>query len=160
MRLRVIFVLMAVFVLSAAPLKAQRANALKNLTQVSIVVEDLSDADAKIGLTRTTLESQALVAVKRDMPKVSVNDSAIGYVYVRINTLFSNGEFVANVDVELKRPVTVLTEDGAPIGPSIATVWGKTVVLTGSGSDMASRVLAEVSLKITELAAAYYKANP
>jgi hypothetical protein len=160
MKLRRIAFALISLILCASPSRAQSRNAFKDLIQVGILAEDLSDADAKIGLTRSTLESRALVAVKRDIPKITVKDSAVGYVYVRITTMFSNGECVVAVNVELKRPVTVLTDDNAAVGWSLATVWGKTTILTGPVNGMATRVLEEIDQEITELAAAYYKANP
>jgi hypothetical protein len=154
-----------VFALALSVLCTGKSNAqhtvdkLKELKQVSVVIEELDERGKKIGLTDESLNSQALVAVKRDMPRIAVTESAISWLYVRVTVINANASVAASVTVQLHRPVTILTDDGAPLGIATATVWDREVVLAGSNGDMSSRVLEEVSRRITELAAAYYKAN-
>jgi hypothetical protein len=156
---RVVFVLL-LSVVGARHSLAQHINNLKNLKQVHIVIEDLGDADEKIGLTVEALKTQTLVAIKRDMPKVVYTISSRSYVYVQVTTLFSNNLYHICLNVQVVRPVIVLTDENVPIGQDTTTVWETTTVLNGPGEGLATRVLADVSRDITMLAAAYFEANP
>src|SRR6266478_2163678 len=61
------------------------AQELKNLHQVQIVIEDLSEIQSHaIGLSKKDLESQTLVALKRDIPRLQISDTANAIFYVNI----------------------------------------------------------------------------
>jgi len=147
-------------VVCAKPLTAQTFIDLKELKQVKIVVEELDvDAD-RAGITRGALESHALAALKRDMPKVEVRDSAVSYVYLRVITSFKDNWCAVRVVIQLWRPVMVLRDDGEPVAATLANVRERGTTLTGPGRTMGPKVLQDVSEKITEMAADYNKANP
>ena len=154
-------ILLVILLVASQRTNAESKNALKGVTQLGILVENLDQQSQRIGLTSALLESQALVAVKRDMPKVTVQniDDASTYIYISIIALPTTaGGSAITVLVELKRPVFVPTGENTP-SLIIATVWEKQTLLTGNNYDMESRIMAEINEKITLLAAAYYKAN-
>jgi hypothetical protein len=137
------------------------AQELKDLRQVHITVETINKEEQKsIGLSEEAVESQTLVALKRDMPKLDVNKTAPSSVYVNINTIELTNALVVDLSIKLRRPARVLRDDSSEIGTTFATVWGRSVLLTGGQQDMASRIREEISEMITELAAAYYGENP
>lgn len=155
-------ILLAVALMSTASqqLTAGIAADLKNLTQLTIVAEALDADSERLGLTTALLESQALVAVKRDMPKIIVKQTA-SYIYIRVTTIqIGSGNCAVSLEVQLYRPVSVLSDDGMFITSTLGAVWEQSAILSGSDSHMQSRVLDDVSAKITSLAADYYKANP
>jgi hypothetical protein len=156
---QLVFLLFASIV-CATRLTAQSFTDLKELKQVKIVVEELDADSGRAGITKEALESQALAALKRDMPKVEVKDSAVSYIYVRVITSFKDNWCAVRVIVQLWRPVMVLKDEGDPVAPAIANVRERGTTLTGPGRTMGPKVLAEVSEKITEMAADYNKANP
>ncbi len=60
---------------------------LKRLRQTSILVETL-DAGAKtLGLSIKNLESQMLVGLRRDIPRLAVRESAIPTLYLQVTVL-------------------------------------------------------------------------
>ncbi|MGB8494225.1 MAG: hypothetical protein WCE53_07510, partial [Candidatus Acidiferrum sp.] len=92
-------------------LLAPRSDAqdLKELTQASIVVEELDKTAQDIGLSRETLESQTLVGLKRDLPKLKISKDASPYVYVHVLAVEAGPDRVAvYVDIKVNRPVKIL----------------------------------------------------
>jgi hypothetical protein len=160
MILRVASVLVFLFS-NATLLDAAEEDGLRALTRVHIIIEDLSVQAKEIGITEENLETQTLVAIKRDIPKMVVTKEALTAVYVRVNGyLLEHGGCVVSLVVEVMRPITILGEDGSPLHSSVGTVWETGALLSGNTIDMPQRVSNTVSEKITKLAALYYKANP
>jgi hypothetical protein len=156
--LRIAFLLL----LSAASsirLPAQTFTDLKDLKQIKVVVEELDSEAGSVGITREALETQTVAALKREMPKVEVKDSAVSYVYVHVITSL-NGGCAVRVVVQLWRPVMLLKDDGDPIATTLASVRDRGTTLTGPRKSMGPQVLADISEKIKEMAADYNKANP
>jgi hypothetical protein len=143
-----------------APLS--NAQVLKELTQVSIVVEELGKTEKDIGLSEEALESQTLVGLKRDLPKLKIRKDADSWVYVNVLSTAAGSNGVAvSIELEVKRPVKILSDlSYSEISETSATVWGKGKLLTGPKYDMASRIREAISQMITDLAAAYYRDNP
>jgi hypothetical protein len=155
-------ILIAILLVASQRTNAESKDALKGVTQLGILIEELDQQSQRIGVRSALLESQALVAVKRDMPKMTVQNisDASTYIYISLIALPTTDEGSAvTVLVELKRPVFVSTGENTP-SLIIATVWEKEALLTGRNSGMESRITADINEKITLLAAAYYRANP
>lgn len=150
--------LLICFFITPGPTKAQN---LRGLTGVKILVEELTDESKSLGLTSQSVRDHVLVALKRDIPKLKVSDTLSPYVYVRITSLIFgvNNDFVAsNIEVHLKRPVLIgETPDLIAVK---ATVWDKEALMTDSTTNMASRINNEISNILTMFAADYYKDNP
>jgi hypothetical protein len=137
------------------------AQEFKGLNQVRIVIEELNQ-DAKItGLSRETLESIVLVALKRDLPRLRTDNSARSYVYVNVTVGDPGaGQSIAFVSVELHRPVKVIRDDDSETEMVFGTtVWKKGDLLFGPSYEMASRVSDKIGEEITQLAADYYRQN-
>ena len=157
--MRLVFAL-AVALIVSPHLMAQKEE-LKELKQVSILVESLDEDALRLGVTTQLIQSQVLVAIKRDMPRVMIKDSGTPYVYVRISTIALNSDNSAvHLIVELDRSVNVLGDDGNKVGWTAASVWEKSMMMSGHNTGMAARILEHISEFITLLAAEYYKANP
>lgn len=80
-------------------LKAQ--SKFQRLKTVDILIENLTPAAEKLGLTRGDLESVALVALKSKVPKITVSGKAMSYVYVNVTLACSEYACAANADVVL-----------------------------------------------------------
>jgi hypothetical protein len=128
-------------IVCATPLAAQTFIDLKELKQVKIVIEELDvDAD-RAGITRGAIESQTIAALKQDMPKVEVKDSAVSYVYLRVITSFRDNWCAVRVVIQVWRPVMVLRDDGEPVAATLANVGERGTTLTGPGRTMGPKVL-------------------
>ncbi len=140
---------------------------LTRLRQAYILVE-LLDADAKtVGLSRKSLESQMLVGLRRDIPKLAVRESARPFLYlnltaVRIPTLGGQevGFFVF-VSLEMVRPVMILEDVGVgEVTSKVTTVWWKSALLSGSRTSIRRIVKDAIDEGLTAFAADYYRQNP
>jgi hypothetical protein len=130
------------------PLNASNEDNLSGVTKVRITVEELAQRAKDIGITQDMIEAQALVAVRRDIPKITVNEAAPTILYIRINGFPTEGRACAvSLGVEVMRQVMVLGEDSSPIRKSFATVWEDGSLLTGDVSSMPQRVSDAVSLQ-------------
>jgi hypothetical protein len=152
------------FVLVAQAVGAQK-HTLTDLTNLDIEVEDLTEFDKSMGLSKDSLRSLILVEVKRNIPRINVEKSTTGaYVYVRITTSEAS-EYshtaASFVSVQIVRPVKILSDNlDSVVGSVLAPVWEKGAVLVGPTSTMASRIRQDISEKLTEFAAEYYRQNP
>ncbi len=133
---------------------------LTRLGQNRVVVKTL-DADAKaLGLSKKSLESQILVGLRRDIPRLAIRESSSPYLYLQVTVVRATyegggeGGFAAFVSLEMKRPVTIL---GAW---TVATVWSDGVLLFGSREYIRQQVKDSIDEKLTEFAADYYRQNP
>ncbi len=143
-----------------------KAAPLKSLRQTRIVVETLN-ADAKtLGLSIESLESQMLVGLRRDIPRLAVRESALPSLYLQVTvareTTVGGREsgFSACVSLEMLRPVTILEDVGfGEVTFAQAVVWSKNVLLAGSRTSMHRQVKDEIDKKLTAFAADYYRQN-
>lgn len=141
---------------------------LTRLRQISILVESLT-ADAKtLGLSKESLESQMLVGLRRDIPRLAVHESARPYLYLNVTVLrattMEGGEFgfSAYVFLMMLRPVTI-EEDDVGVGEvtfAMAAVWHTAVLMFGTRSSIRQQVRDNLDEKLTDFAADYYRQNP
>jgi hypothetical protein len=157
--LRQLAILSALVVIAPGIINAQNPDATKGLEGIDIVVEHFNKVD--LGFSREDVESQVLVGIKRDLPKLPVGKQYTAYIYVRISGIAINGGFVANVSVQLRRPSRILRENQTDTGIFvIGTVWDKGAILAGPASTIHSQISEEISEGLTEFAANYYRENP
>ena len=144
-----------------------KAVGLKRLRRTSILVQQL-DADAKtIGLSIKSLESQMLVGLRRDIPKLAIRKSAIPYLYLRVTmvriTTVEGREFgfSAFVSLGMVRPVMIL-EDGAvgEVALIRSAVWHAEALMFATRRDVRQLVKDNIDELLTEFAADYYRQNP
>ena len=140
---------------------------LTELSEVSIVVEGLSSETRRVGLSVESLESQALVAIRRDIPSLTVTNDAIPYLYINvlvIQTETVGGReigFVSFVKVQLKRPARIQSDDwGRELGFHMAGVWTTGGLLVGTRQSIAGQVMGEIDRNLKQFAADYYRHNP
>jgi hypothetical protein len=150
-----------ILISSACISKAQAINPLKGLHRVSIVIENIGKEGQDIHLDKQDLQSQTLVALRRDIPTLKINSESTPYVYVNIvGARSSGGGYAFFVHVGVCRPALILDDDANVVMKAIPEVWDSGIILTGDPDTMAGRIRQVVSDKITEFAADYYKQNP
>ena len=116
----------------------EESGPLNGLNQINIFVWNL-DADAKtLGLSKSQLESQVLVGLKRNIPRLIINKKATSTIHVRITAYrvrATSGEdmgFSLYINVYLSRPVAILSDDyQSRVGFTFASVWDKGSILGG-----------------------------
>ncbi len=140
---------------------------LTRLRQVYIVVEVLSPPAKAVDLSRKSLESQMLVGLRRDIPKLAVRESAIPFLYLQMSvereTSVGGQErgFVVCVLLKMKRPVTIQEDMGAgEVTVAMATVWDKAMLLGGPRRSIRQQVNNSIDELLTLFAADYYRQNP
>lgn len=149
-----------ILISSACISKAQAINPLKGLHRVSIVIENIGKEGQDIHLDKQDLQSQTLVALRRDIPTLKINSESTPYVYVNIVGVKSGGGCAFFVHVGISRPALILDDDENVVLKALPEVWASGAILTGEPDTMAGRIRQVVSDKITEFAADYYKQNP
>lgn len=157
MRLPLFCALILSFTLTS-PMYAQEVKkGLSGIQSVKILIEDL-DSDAKTcGLSTGGLD--AAVRLPVDASRLRINPSAVGtYIYVNVIAVYLKAldACVAQVDVELNRPLTLPNSDTFVI----AAVWNDGVLLTGEKISFPSRVYVAVTDKTKQLIGAWITANP
>ena len=140
---------------------------LTSLRQTAILVETLSAAAKTVGLSRKSLESQVLVGLRRDIPRLAVRESAIPVLYLVVTVLQDRtvGErdlgFSVFVELKMVRPVTILEDVGfGEVTFAQAPVWERGKILGGPRSSIRQQVKDEIDEKLTAFAADYYRQNP
>ena len=144
-----------------------KAAPLKSLRQTTVLAESLG-ADAKaLGLSVKSLESQMLVGLRRDIPRLAVRESAIPYLYLNLNVMRnttvggSEAGFSVCVSLEMKRIVMIQDDVGdGEVTLAMAVVWHRGSLLGGSRRSIRQQVRDSIDEKLTEFAAEYYRQNP
>ncbi len=144
-----------------------KAAPLKSLSQTSILVEDLTADGKTIGLSKKSLESQMLVGLRRDIPRLAVRENAHPYLYLNVNLgrLTTEGGqvlgFSACVSLQMKRPVWIQEDVGFDeVTFTMATVWEKATHVAGTRRDIRQLVKESIDEALTLFAADYYRQNP
>ena len=140
---------------------------LTRLRQTKIAVELLDAAAKTVGLSRKGLESQMLVGLRRDIPRLAVRDDVIPLLYLNVNmlrTIIVRGKahgFAAFVNLNMFRPVTILEDVGVgEVTFGMATVWDRGGLLVSNSSSIRQQVKESIDEKLTAFAADYYRQNP
>ena len=147
-------------------LNAQAGTELKGLTRLNIVIENLGDVEAKAHLDAESLEATTLVALKRDLPKVSYDKDAVGYVYVNVLCMEvgnpGSHAVACNVGLAINRLVSIVPDPykNGSDGIVHARVYNTGIMLTGDLAAIGERVRQKVSDLMTRFAAEYYRQNP
>jgi hypothetical protein len=139
---------------------AQNQDATKGLEGIDIVIEGFNK-DVDLGFSPQDVDSQVLVAIKRDLPKLPVGKRFAAYIYVRITTITITGGYASNVSVELRRLSHISRENQTDTGILVVgAVWQKGAILSGTASTIRSRIFEEINEELTAFAADYYRENP
>ena len=144
-----------------------KAGPLTSLRQTSILVGTLRPDAKTVGLSKKSLESQMLVGLRRDIPKLAVREIALPTLYLDVGVVRTTTEggressFSACLNLRMMRPVTIQEDVGVgEVTFTSATVWIKGSLLSGSRTSMRQQVKDEIDEKLTEFAADYYRQNP
>jgi hypothetical protein len=70
----------------AAP-ELTKAQEFQQLQRIQIVVENLNKLGNDMGLTEESIKNQALVALKRDIPKLTIDPLWPSFLYIRITSV-------------------------------------------------------------------------
>ena len=132
---------------------------LKGLQRIDVLVEALNKVDDSMGSNRESLRDQILVALKRDIPKITIVKSSPSFVYLQITSIRTAAGAVACVVVSLERPVEIIGDDGRKY-PSVARVWTEGSIDLAAVEHIPSRIRDDINQAMTALAAEYYKQNP
>jgi len=139
---------------------AHASQDLADLQHIGIVIEDLDPDSESVGLTKQFLSDMVLVGLKRDVPKLKIdNESVSSFFYVQITTVTLNNGTACAIDVALERPAMIVGDNGK-IFSTVAKVWDKGSLLKGPTSGTASRIRDFINDFVTAFAAQYYKDNP
>ena len=140
---------------------------LKSLSQTSILVETLTAEGKTIGLSEKSLESQMLVGLRRDIPRLAVHENARPTLYLNVNLgrLTTDGGrelgFSACVSLQMMRPVWIQEDVGFDeVTFTLATVWDKATHVAGTRRDIRQLVKESIDEALTLFAANYYSQNP
>jgi hypothetical protein len=137
--------------------ESTKCQAFKGLQRIDILVEKVNES---IGLNHESLKDQILVALKRDIPKLKIDESSRSWVYLQITSFQTVQTGVATcVHVSLRRPARIIGDDGEQYF-TIVTTWEKETLIYGSIDRMPSSIRDEINESMTEFAAEYYKQNP
>jgi hypothetical protein len=135
---------------------------LRGLREVKIQVGVAGDVD----LTKSSLESQALVLLKGNIPQLSIRDDAIPTVYVLVKGIrvrdtggYDEYGYTFDIQLEISRPARILSDDMlGEVVTATVKVWDKGVLVVTPVS--LGEVRASLHNLFTEFAADYYRANP
>jgi hypothetical protein len=137
------------------------------LQRVDVVVEQLDQKTKDLGLTSESLKNQAIVALKRDIPKLKIESSVEdSFIYIRITSTpiaFESGirtGFAVDIEVSFHRRVRVIGDDSVETAVTIAAVWNKGTIATGDQFQVTSTIHQKINDFLTAFAAEYYKENP
>ena len=111
---------------------------LKDLKQISIVVESIDSEESNLGLREKEIEGWVLVALRRDIPNLKIDKRATSFVYVNFNFMKDKSTdgrtmgFSGFVSLRIVRPAIIVTDNyDKSIGYNLATVWDNGNLLGG-----------------------------
>lgn len=130
--------------------------ALRGVTALKIVIEDLDEDNAACGVTEDALD--AAVRLPLSSASLRVRSDVLPYIYVRVTSLriLDFDGCVTSVSVRFSRPMWAAPVDGLQ---SPAVVWDKGTLLTGRRHSMSKRVNDTVEGLTKQFAAAVLKAR-
>lgn len=155
----------ALFCLFVAPqLVSAQTHYLADMQRIGIVIDDLDTEEKNMGLTRESLTDVVLLALKRDVPKLTINEDSMvanNDIYVRItSSMVDQHNVVSFVEVSILRPAAIAGDSGAKVLTPSATVWSRGKLLGSPLSSMRSHIRDYLNQAVTEFAAQYNKDNP
>src|SRR5262249_48292525 len=116
--------------ISQAPQQQDRSGPLTNLKSLHLIVEEVSADGRKADIKESDLEAQTLVAMKRNIPEVTIREGGpfIGITVTALENKTVRGQslgYAAFVYVEVTRPVMIFDDgNSTPISHG-AKVWDK-----------------------------------
>ena len=90
---------------------------------------------------------------------MKIDKTTTAYVYVRV-TCVGTEALACDYSVQLNRPANILGEKDEIVESCPVTVWEAGGILIGPRTNMASRLRDQIAVKLTKLAAEYYRQNP
>ena len=147
----------ALLILAVPEESAGQYGGLTELSEVKIVVEELSREEKKLGLSEDQVKNHVFVLLQNKLRRRLVQDSVKPYVYVNINVgITDRGDYYGTVKVDIYRQVTI-NKTGKIF---LASVWSGGISLTGPEGDAVNHVRSLLDQLLTGFAAAWYRDNP
>ena len=165
---RTIFFILIVSERGEAQQSGQESGPLKDLNQVAIVIQNLNSGEKSLGISERQLESQVLVGLKRDIPRLVITENASSIISVNVtalrNTTTGGREigYAFFLRLELVRPAIILSDDyQTRIKFADAPVWNRGYLQVGSPVQRITGDIRErIDRFLTDFAADYYRQNP
>jgi len=135
---------------------------LAKLSQVKVLVQELSQEAKDAELTDEDLKTHALSILKSKLPKLLVSDTANEFIAIRINfgKLSRPGgekpDYFSGVDVELWRLVRIRSTGK----DTVAMVWGDGHILKGPLPKALTSIRDSLTILLSELADDWMADNP
>ncbi len=149
--------LFALFILAVPEESAGQYGGLTELSEVKIVVEELSREEKKLGLSEDQVKNHVFVLLQSKLRRRLVKDSVEPHVYVNINVGITNGgAYYGTVQVDIYRQVTI-NKTGKIL---LASVWDGGISLTGPEGEAVNQVRSLLDQLLTSFAAAWFQDNP
>jgi hypothetical protein len=150
----------ALFVL-AVPVESSGQNGqLAKLSEVHLVVERLSQDVKELGLNRDDIRNHVLVNLRRKLPRLVINESAVAFIDIVANINKVGGEIIkgyfGEVQIQVYRRVIVVESGRFTIAP----VWTNSFILTGPPDRAVASVREALVRHLTRFAVDWYRDNP
>ncbi len=152
--------LIALLVLIVPVESAGQNGQLARLSEVHIVVERLSQDAKELGFNSDDIRNHIFVNLRRKLPRLVVNESAVPFIDIMANINRVGGEIIrgyfGEVQIQVYRRVIVIESGSTTIAP----VWTNSFVLTSPPDRAAASVREALVRQLTRFAADWYRDNP
>jgi len=156
-------VFFALFILAVPKESVGQTGQLAGLTEIKILVENLSRAAKQSGLIGTQFKDHILDFLQSKLPRLAVAKSGDSFIDVSINIDYvttasgrSNNDFNGSILLQIYRKVAVHKTAKVVLVP----VWTKSFSLEGPLSSAHSHVRDTLDDLLTKFAADWYRDNP
>jgi hypothetical protein len=147
----------ALLILAVPEESAGQYGGLTELSEVKIVVEELSLEEKKLGLSEDQVKNHIFVLLQSKLRRRLVKDSVDPYIYVNINVgITDGGAYYGTVQVDIYRQVTI-NKTGRIF---LTSVWSEGISLTGPEREAVNHVRSQLDQLLTGFASAWYRDNP
>ena len=158
---RLYLMLFYVLFMLAVPAESSGQNGqLAKLSEVHIVVERLSQDVKELGFNRDDIRNHVFVNLRRKLPRLVVNESAVPFIDIVANINKVGGEIIrgyfGEVQIQVYRRVIVIESGSSTIAP----VWTNSFVVTSPPDQVVASVREALVRQLTRFAADWYRDNP
>ncbi len=139
------------------------AKDLENITDLQVVIGDLSSTEREEGFTVDRLKAEVVGQLKAKMPRARIADAAPDRLYLRLTVLQTETAggsrlgYCGAIGLKLYREAKVLATGSM----TSAVIWEDGAILSGPVGDASSHVNRAIAALVASFAVAYYEAgNP
>ncbi len=136
--------------------QSSKIESLRGLRAISVVIEDLGPDEESLGLTKSRLQTQVELRLRRS--GITVLEDAIPFLYININVKkVPTGLYAVATEVSLKQQVYLVRDSSIEI---TGVTWNVASVGTVGENRLARSILDHVGKYVDEFANDYLAANP